>query len=272
MTIKKAGGAVCAVSVIIGIVLSMDSGLRINREGLELIGNAEACRRDPYMCPAGVLTVGIGSTGNVEHRDSLGNTGILSDGDIQWMTAGSGIIHQEMPQGNADGQMHGFQLWLNLPASEKMQAPRYEDIRQARIPKIQMENGTQISVICGTIDGITGPGSAPCTEPLYLDINLPANTVFSIQVDADRTALAYVIGGSGCFSEKTDSSTTNRQLILFGEGDTVRAQAGENEFRFLLLSGVPLREPIAWHGPIVMNTEEELEQAFAEYQNGTFLK
>lgn len=226
----------------------------------------------PWHPHRGIETITYVLTGNVEHRDSLGNTGILSDGDVQWMTAGSGIIHQEMPQGNADGQMYGFQLWLNLPASTKMQAPRYEDIRQDKIPKIQLENGIQISVICGTIDGITGPGSAPRTEPLYLDITLPSNTAFSINVDTDRTAFAYVIGGSGFFSELTDTFTTNRQLVLFGEGDTVQAQAGENGFRFLLLSGVPLREPIAWHGPIVMNTEEELEQAFTEYQNGTFLK
>lgn len=205
------------------------------------------------------------------------------------MTAGSGIIHQEMPQGAADGKMHGFQLWANLPASLKMTAPRYQDISSQEIPEVTEDDGTRVRVICGGFWGVTGPVDGVAAEPNYLDVSVPPETRRTLPVETARHAFAYVFAGDGKFSNASDpfpvpTETSgaedtsfsriadNRSLILFDRGDEIVVEAGEAGIRFLLISGKPLQEPVAWHGPIVMNTQEEIKQAFAEYRAGTFLK
>jgi quercetin 2,3-dioxygenase len=228
--------------------------------------------------------------GSVDHGDSLGNRGKLGAGDVQWMTAGSGILHQEMPQGDPQGRMHGFQLWANLPSSLKMTAPRYQDIKAAEIPEVVDDDGTRVRVVCGDFWGRRGPVEGVAADPRYLDISVPPGRRKTLPVETGRHAFAYVFEGSGTFgsasqpfgvlTEKTvDGSealirerTGNRSLVLFDSGDEVTVQAGEEGIRFLLVSGKPIEEPVAWYGPIVMNTQAELRQAMSELQTGKFIK
>ncbi len=243
----------------------------------------------PWHPHRGIETITYVLAGTVDHADSLGNSGSVGPGDVQWMTAGSGIIHQEMPQGDADGRMHGFQLWANLPSSLKMTAPRYQDIEAAAIPEVTDDDGTRVRVICGSLWGQTGPVEGIAADPQYIDIFVPPLQRKSIPVETQRHAFAYVFEGSGRFCNASDplavptegvgwSDTSpseeadNRTLILFGSGDEVTVEAGEQGIRFLLVSGKPLREPVAWYGPIVMNTQQQLQEAFSEFQAGTFLK
>lgn len=226
----------------------------------------------PWHPHRGIDTITYVLKGDVEHSDSLGNRGIISSGDVQWMTAGSGIIHQEMPKGDSQGAMYGFQLWLNLPASEKMQHPRYRDVSAASIPIWQNEDGVVIKIICGQVGELAGPVSGVSTDPTYLDITIPARTVFTHPTPLGYTAIAYIIAGSGQLAPDFDQIQTDTSLVLFGDGDQICATAGAEGMRLLLMIGKPLREPIAWQGPIVMNTEEELQQAFDEYRLGTFLR
>jgi len=243
----------------------------------------------PWHPHRGIETITYVLTGTVEHGDSLGNKGVISGGDVQWMTAGSGIIHQEMPQGDADGRMHGFQLWANLPSSLKMTAPRYQDVESKEIPEVVDDDGTQARVICGSFWGATGPVDGIAAEPTYLDISVPPGKRKNLPVETTRHAFAYVFGGAGEFGNasaplkaptdavgETDATPSgaadNRSLVLFDRGDEVTVQAGERGIRFLLVSGKPIEEPVAWYGPIVMNTREELQQAFEEFNAGTFLK
>ena len=228
--------------------------------------------------------------GTVDHGDSLGNEGTLGAGDVQWMTAGSGILHQEMPHGNAAGQMHGFQLWANLPTSLKMTAPRYQDVEGKDIPEVIDDDGTRVKVIVGDCWGKSGPVDGIAADPQYLDIFVPAGVKKTFKVDTYRRAFAYVFEGAGAFADAADPQgvllekevrgeevnirdlSGNRTLIRFGTGDEVTVHAGEQGVRFLLISGAPLQEPVAWHGPIVMNTQEELQTAMRELRNGTFIK
>jgi len=243
----------------------------------------------PWHPHRGIETITYILSGNVEHGDSLGNQGVLAAGDVQWMTAGSGIIHQEMPRGDRDGKMHGFQLWANLPSSLKMTAPRYQDVQSTDIPEVVDDDGTKIRVICGNIWGATGPVDGIAAEPEYLDVSVPPGKRKILPVETRRHAFAYVFAGSGRFCNASapldvptegvgwsDTSLSeeadNRSLVLFDRGDEVSIQAGEKGIRFLLVSGKPIEEPVAWYGPIVMNTQEQLRQAFAEYKAGTFLK
>lgn len=225
----------------------------------------------PWHPHRGIETITYMLKGEVEHGDSLGNSGIISGGDVQWMTAGGGIIHQEMPKGDKDGAMHGFQLWLNLPAGEKMCAPRYRGITPREIPELTLESGAVIKLICGRIGDTLGPVTGITTDPEYLDISLPAGCTFIHPTRPGYTAMAYVIGGSGRFAPDAAAECGNTTLVMFSDGDEIKTTAGGQGLRFLFMAGRPLREPIAWQGPIVMNTEEELTQAFQEYRNGTFL-
>ena len=243
----------------------------------------------PWHPHRGIETITYILAGNVEHGDSLGNQGVLAAGDVQWMTAGSGIIHQEMPRGDRDGKMHGFQLWSNLPSSLKMTAPRYQDVQSTDIPEVVDDDGTKIRVICGSVWGATGPVEGIAAEPQYIDVSVPPGKSKSLPVETTRHAFAYVFAGSGKFCNASapldvptegvgwsDTSLSeeadNRSLVLFDRGDEVSVQAGEKGIRFLLVSGKPIEEPVAWYGPIVMNTREQLRQAFAEFKAGTFLR
>ncbi len=245
----------------------------------------------PWHPHRGIETITYILAGNVEHQDSLGNHGNLGAGDIQWMTAGSGIMHQEMPRGDTQGRMHGFQLWANLPASHKMDNPRYQDITSAEIPEVIADNGTIARIICGEFWGKKGPVEGVAANPCYLDITVPANTTCRLPVDTHAQAFAYIFQGNGQFAdaskpmgvltEKTlpngeeyilRETTGNRSLILFSAGDEVIVTAGEQGLRFLLVSGKPIKEPVAWHGPIVMNTQEEIKQAMRDLNNGNFIK
>ena len=226
----------------------------------------------PWHPHRGIETITYMLKGEVEHGDSLGNSGVISGGDVQWMTAGGGIIHQEMPKGDADGAMHGFQLWLNLPAGEKMCPPRYRGITPKEIPEVQVASGATIKIICGRIGDTVGPITGISTDPEYLDITLAAGGTLTHPTRPGYTAMAYVIGGSGRFAPGATTECGNATLIMFSDGDEISVTAGTQGLRFLLMTGKPLHEPIAWQGPIVMNTEEELVQAFQEYRNGTFLK
>ena len=224
----------------------------------------------PWHPHRGIETITYVLAGTVEHGDSIGNRGEIRAGDIQWMTAGSGIIHQEMPKGDAEGRMYGFQLWANLPASLKMTKPRYQEVKAAEIPVVADKDGAQVHVICGRYGDTRGPVKGVAAEPEYLDISLPSGLRKSFPIAEDHNVFAYVFEGSGTFAETTIAE--NRSLVLFGRGDEVIVQAGQHGVRFLLVSGKPLREPVAWHGPIVMNTQDELRQAFRELDSGTFLK
>ena len=244
----------------------------------------------PWHPHRGIETITYVLAGNVEHGDSLGNRGNLGAGDVQWMTAGRGILHQEMPQGDTQGRMHGFQLWANLPSSLKMTAPRYQDIKAAEIPEIVDDDGTLVRVVCGDFWGRRGPVEGVAADPRYLDVSVPAGKRKTLPVEVERHAFAYVFEGSGSFrsasqpfgvlTEKNDGEneilvreqTGNRSLVLFDSGDEVTVQAGDEGIRFLLVSGKPIEEPVAWYGPIVMNTQAELQQAFAELRSGSFIK
>ena len=243
----------------------------------------------PWHPHRGIETITYVLAGEVEHGDSLGNRGTLGAGDVQWMTAGSGILHQEMPRGDQQGRMHGFQLWANLPASLKMTKPRYQDVAARDVPEVVDDDGTRVRVVCGTFWGRRGPVEGVAADPRYLDVKVPPNRRRTLPVETTRHAFAYVFEGSGNFRdasaprgvlmEAVDGSETvqradagDRSLVLFDRGDEVVVQAGDRGIRFLLVSGTPLEEPVAWHGPIVMNTQEELRQAIAELRTGTFIK
>ncbi len=223
----------------------------------------------PWHPHRGIETITYVLKGDVEHGDSMGNKGVISSGDVQWMTAGSGIIHQEMPKGDDRGSMYGFQLWANLPASQKMMAPRYRGITASQMPEVELEGGVRIKIIAGTVAGVTGPVKDIVIQPQYLDCTVPKGESYSHSTNPDHTAFIYVIGGAGVVN---GAGVANRTLILLDTGDQFSIEARESSIRFLLLTGKPLKEPIAWHGPIVMNTQAELEIAFREYQEGTFVK
>jgi hypothetical protein len=225
----------------------------------------------PWHPHRGIETVTYMLEGRVEHGDSLGHAGNVRAGDIQWMTAGSGIIHQEMPK-PVDGRMGGFQLWVNLPGSHKMMDPRYQEINAAQIPVVSPSNDVTVRVICGTVSNVQGPVRDIVADPEYLDVTLGANVQFSHPVKNGYTAAVYIIAGAGAFDPYDSQERKNRTMVLFGGGSSVGVRASQEGVRFLFFSGRPFREPVAWGGPIVMNTKEELQQAFAEYQAGTFIK
>ena len=244
----------------------------------------------PWHPHRGIETITYVLAGDVEHGDSMGNQGVIEAGDVQWMTAGSGIVHQEMPRGDKAGRMHGFQLWANLPSSLKMTRPRYQEVKATQIPIVTDDDGTQARIVCGSFWGRTGPVDEVAARPIYLDITVPPGRKRSLPVETTRNAFAYVFEGEGTFGNASGPQAVptegadgvvarvspeqagNRSLVLFDRGDEVTVQAGEAGVRFLLVSGEPLEEPVAWRGPIVMNTHEELRQAFEELHNGTFLK
>jgi len=226
----------------------------------------------PWHPHRGIETITYVLKGDVEHGDSMGNKGTISSGDVQWMTAGSGIIHQEMPKGEKDGQMWWFQLWANLPASLKMMEPRYRDVLKKDIPEVTMDDGATIKIICGNVGGRQGPVEDIVIDPQYLDITVPARSTFRHKTKTGHTAFAYVIGGSGYFDPDNGSLTGPENLIIFEDGEQVTVSTEDAPVRFLLISGKPLGEPVAWYGPIVMNTQEELRTAFDEYRQGTFIK
>jgi len=227
----------------------------------------------PWHPHRGIETITYVLKGDVEHGDSMGNTGVISSGDVQWMTAGSGIIHQEMPKGDANGSMHGFQLWANLPARQKMMAPRYRGITAAEIPEATLPGGTRVKVIAGEVGGLRGPMEEIVIDPEYLDCSVPAGVEFTHPTRRGYTAFIYVIGGQGSVN---GTPVADRTLVLFEDGDELCVLGGGGPsgqgVRFLLLTGRPLGEAIAWRGPIVMNTEAEIQAAFREYQDGTFIK
>ncbi|WP_333869527.1 pirin family protein [Cypionkella sp.] len=244
----------------------------------------------PWHPHRGIETITYVLAGAVDHGDSLGNRGTLKGGDVQWMTAGSGILHQEMPKGNAQGQMHGFQLWANLPRELKMTKPRYQDVKGHDIPELLEDDGTVVKVIVGSFWGKTGPVDGIAADPQYLDIFVPPEKKRSFKIDTRRQAFAYVFEGAGRFADAAAprgvlmekeykgqelnirDMSGNRSLVEFGKGDEITVQAGPDGIRFLLISGAPIQEPVAWHGPIVMNTQAELQQAMTELRNGTFIK
>ena len=243
----------------------------------------------PWHPHRGMETITYVLRGEVEHGDSLGNRGVIAPGDVQWMTAGSGIIHQEMPKGDPQGAMYGFQLWANLPAANKMTEPRYRGIASSEIPEVRDAGGAAIKVIAGSVGGVVGPVRDVVTSPEYLDVNLPPGKSFTHPTPRGHTAFAYVIGGKGAFCQKNDPYSYeeegenyfdmersrllgDRHLVLFGDGDGVSVAAEAEPVRFLLISGKPIGEPIAWSGPIVMNTQEELRTAFEELERNTFIK
>ena len=237
----------------------------------------------PWHPHRGIETITYVLAGTVDHGDSMGNRGTIASGDVQWMTAGSGIIHQEMPKGDPAGRMHGFQLWANLPSSLKMTAPRYQEVKGGEIPEVIDDDGTRVRIVCGSFWGKKGPVDGIAADPIYLDVSVPAGHQKVLPVETARHVFAYVFEGEGRFGNasepqpvQTDNIGTparaeNRSLILFDQGDELSVQAGEAGIRFLLVSGRPLREPVAWRGPIVMNTQQELHQAFEELERGTFL-
>ena len=226
----------------------------------------------PWHPHRGIETITYMLHGEVEHGDSMGNKGVIRPGDVQWMTAGSGIIHQEMPRGDAGGRMGGFQLWANLPASQKMMDPRYRDVKREDIPVVGLKNGVEIRVICGDVAGTKGPVKDIVIDPQYLDVSVPRDSEFIHTVKRGHTAFAYIYEGSGRFDDQKGKSAGGGSLVLFSDGDQVAVRAGEEPVRFLLVSGNPIGEPVAWRGPIVMNTQAELKVAFDEYNSGTFIK
>jgi redox-sensitive bicupin YhaK (pirin superfamily) len=243
----------------------------------------------PWHPHRGIETITYVLQGEVEHGDSMGNRGLISSGDVQWMTAGNGIIHQEMPKGDKKGVMAGFQLWANLPASHKMMDPRYRDVTSRQIPEVSLDDGARVKIICGKIDGTQGPVQDIVTDPEYLDVIVPAGAAFAHPVKRGRNVFAYVIEGEGYFDQDRDAYghevvgtnyfdlnrsciCGNETIIHYGDGDEVLVSSEKKGVRFLLASGKPIGEPVAWYGPIVMNTQEELEIAFEEYQNGMFIK
>jgi hypothetical protein len=243
----------------------------------------------PWHPHRGIETITYVLAGTVDHADSIGNSGVIGAGDVQWMTAGSGIIHQEMPKGDQTGRMHGFQLWGNLPSSLKMTTPRYQEVKSVEIPQITDDDGTHVRVVCGNFWGKTGPVEGVAADPIYIDVSVPPGKRKTLPVESVRSAFAYVFSGGGKFCNASGPlavpteavkwldtappvEADNRSLVLFDSGDEVTVQAGDDGIRFLLVSGRPLEEPVAWYGPIVMNTQEQLQQAFTELQEGNFLK
>jgi len=243
----------------------------------------------PWHPHRGIETITYVLAGTVEHGDSLGNRGAIAAGDVQWMTAGSGIIHQEMPKGDTAGRMHGFQLWANLPSSLKMTPPRYQEVKAPDIPVVTDDDGTRVNIVCGTFWGTKGPVEGIAADPVYLDVSVPPNKKKTLPVSTTSQGFAYIFAGSGKFCNASGplavptetvgwldtappASAQNRTLVLFDRGDEVTVQAGDDGIRFLLVSGKPLEEPVAWYGPIVMNTQEQLQHAFEELERGTFLK
>jgi quercetin 2,3-dioxygenase len=243
----------------------------------------------PWHPHRGIETITYVLAGSVEHGDSLGNRGKMTAGDVQWMTAGSGILHQEMPQGDSQGRMHGFQLWANLPSSLKMTNPRYQDIPASAIPEVTDDDGTGVRVISGEFWGTRGPVEGVAADPRYLDVSVPPGKRKVLKVETTSNAFAYVFAGSGTFRDASDPQgvltesgadpnapaqydASNHSLVLFDRGDEVVVRAGDEGIRFLLVSGKPIEEPVAWYGPIVMNTRDQLEQAISELQDGTFIK
>jgi quercetin 2,3-dioxygenase len=243
----------------------------------------------PWHPHRGIETITYVLAGTVDHGDSIGNRGTIGAGDVQWMTAGSGIIHQEMPKGDHAGRMHGFQLWGNLPSSLKMTAPRYQEVKAKEIPELKDDDGSHVRVVCGDFWGMKGPVEGVAADPIYLDVSVPAGRRKKFAVEITRHAFAYVFGGSGKFCNASGplavptepvgwldthppAQVDNRSLVLFDRGDELEVQAGEDGIRFLLVSGKPIDEPVAWYGPIVMNTQQQLQRAFEELQEGTFLK
>ena len=223
----------------------------------------------PWHPHRGMETITYLLDGEVEHADSLGNAGLIRPGDVQWMTAGSGIIHQEMPKGDRKGRMAGFQLWSNLPATQKMMDPRYRDVKDAEIPRVKTPDGATVRIIAGEVGGQRGPVRDIVSDPEYLDVSIPAGKSFTHPTKADHTVFAYVFEGEGEFGGKTFATGS---LVLYGPGSSVAVSTGKQPVRFLLVSGLPLQEPIAWYGPIVMNSQDELRTAFKEFQDGTFVK
>lgn len=265
------------------------AGVRLKR----VFGNAEIPQFDPFLLfddfrgyePAdyragfpwhphrGIETVTYLLSGEVDHGDSLGNAGTIGPGDVQWMTAGSGIIHQEMPKGDGEGKMEGFQLWVNLPASHKMMTPRYRDMKGSDFPVAKLPGGGTARIISGSFLGLEGPSEDLVAAPRYLDVRLPASGSAELAIPVEQTtAFAYVYGGSGTFGPEPGTEAGNLTCLLFGAGEAVTVRAGEKGVSLILCSGKPLGEPVAWGGPIVMNTREELELAFREFHEGTFLK
>jgi len=243
----------------------------------------------PWHPHRGIETITYVLAGTVEHGDSMGNRGAIAAGDIQWMTAGSGILHQEMPKGDPNGRMHGFQLWANLPSGLKMMPPRYQEVKSNDIPEVAEDDGTRARIVCGSFWGKKGPVEGIAADPVYIDVSVPPGKRKTLPVETKSHAFAYVFAGSGKFCNASGplavptegvgwadttlaSEADNRSLVLFDRGDEVTVQAGGEGIRFLLVSGRPLEEPVAWYGPIVMNTQEELQQAYEELQRGTFLK
>ena len=243
----------------------------------------------PWHPHRGIETITYMLDGYAEHGDSIGNKGVIGPGEVQWMTAGSGIIHQEMPKGDKNGRMGGFQLWANLPASRKMMNPRYRDIKSEQIPEVTLDDGVKIRIVCGKVGDVAGPVGDVVIEPEYLDITVPPKTEYVHRTNPGHTVFAYVIDGKavfcgeknpfsyeaegvGYFDFQRNSFVGNENLVLFGDGEQVSVSTEDEPVRLLLISGRPLREPVAWYGPIVMNTQEELETAFAEYRAGTFIK
>ena len=243
----------------------------------------------PWHPHRGIETITYVLAGTVEHGDSLGNRGSLGAGDVQWMTAGSGILHQEMPQGDTHGRMHGFQLWANLPSSLKMTAPRYQDVAGKDVPEVVDDDGTKVRVVCGSFWGKTGPVDGVAADPRYIDVSVPPGVLKRLPVELGRHGFAYVFAGAGSFRDASEPRAVrtdiiggngeaipdivgNRSLVLFDSGDEITVQAGDEGIRFLLVSGKPIEEPVAWYGPIVMNTREELQRAFDELNKGTFIK
>jgi len=226
----------------------------------------------PWHPHRGIETITYILHGNVEHGDSMGNRGVIASGDVQWMTAGSGIVHQEMPKGDKTGLLCGFQLWANLPASHKMMPPRYQEIKKDEIRELVLENGITIKIIAGKVNGVEGPVKDIVIEPQFLDVTLPKHTVFDHEITQGHKVFAYVIEGQGVFEPGAQKAIGAETLVIFGDGEKVNIASKDTSVRFLLISGKPINEPISWQGPIVMNTDKELETAFREYQNGTFLK
>ncbi|MBI5665459.1 MAG: pirin family protein [Nitrospirae bacterium] len=243
----------------------------------------------PWHPHRGIETITYMLDGKVEHGDSMGNKGVITPGDVQWMTAGSGIIHQEMPKGDSNDVMGGFQLWANLPASHKMMDPRYRDVKSGQIPEVEQKNGVIIKIICGSIGKTEGPVRDIVIDPQYLDVTVPPGTEFTHPTKKDHTVFAYVIGGRGYFCKEKNPFTyemvgenyfdlardpyvSNGTLVLFDKGDEIKVITEDKPVRFLLISGQPIGEPVAWYGPIVMNTQEELRVAFEEYRSGAFIK
>ena len=243
----------------------------------------------PWHPHRGIETITYVLRGTVAHGDSMGNAGVIGPGDVQWMTAGSGIIHQEMPKGDPEGKMYGFQLWANLPRKDKMIDPNYQGVVDAEIPRVTLANGSEVRVVCGEFEDKRGPVKNVTIQPEYLDVSVPAHSVFAHEIPAEHTVFAYVFEGSGIFCENRDpfaydveganyfdtqrsAELGNTSLVVFGPGDLIKVTTQENPVRFLLISGKPICEPVAWYGPIVMNSEEELRVAFNELEKGTFIK